>query len=237
MNFDMLSWNLIAAAIGIAAAHTVLGPDHYLPFVMLARARGWGRTRTVIITVACGIGHVGSSILLGGLGVLTGVALSRLQGFEGLRGGIAAWALVAFGLAYTAWGVRRALRSRSGGEIHAHGGHVHIHTHGAHRHHHHQEEDTGSSTTFWTLFIVFVLGPCEPLIPLFMVPAARGRWGLAMLTASVFGVVTIALMVALVLAGAEGLRRLPLGSLERWAHSMAGAVIAASGLAVIFLGL
>ncbi len=236
MNFDMLSWNLMAAAVGVAAAHTVLGPDHYLPFVMLARARGWGRTRTIIITVACGIGHVGSSILLGGLGVLTGVALSRLQGFEGLRGGIAAWALVAFGLAYTAWGVRRALRSRTGEEMHSHGGHVHIHAHGG-RQHHHDHTNEGSSTTFWTLFIVFVLGPCEPLIPLFMVPAARGRWALAMLTATVFGVVTIALMVALVLAGSEGLRRLPLGSLERWAHSMAGAVIAASGLAVIFLGL
>jgi len=238
MHMDTLSWDLMAAAIGVAAAHTVLGPDHYLPFIMLARARGWGRARTAVITVACGIGHVGSSILLGGLGVVTGVALSRLRGLEGLRGGVAAWALVAFGLAYMAWGIRRALRTRTGQEIHSHGGHVHIHAHGGRQHHHaHDHADDGSSTTFWTLFIVFVLGPCEPLIPLFMVPAARGRWDLAMLTGLVFGVVTICLMVAIVMAGAAGLQRLPLGHLERWAHSMAGAVIAASGLAVIFLGL
>ena len=31
------------------------------------------------------------------------------------------------------------------------------------------------NTTFWALFIVFVLGPCEPLIPLFMVPACHER--------------------------------------------------------------
>ncbi|HHQ47795.1 MAG TPA: hypothetical protein ENK19_02820, partial [Acidobacteria bacterium] len=92
MNMDSLSWDMIAAAIGVAAAHTVLGPDHYLPFVMLARARNWSRRRTLVVTILCGLGHVGSSIVLGGLGVAAGVALSHLRGVEGLRGGIAAWA-------------------------------------------------------------------------------------------------------------------------------------------------
>ena len=233
MPFPSTWWT---AAAGVAAAHTLLGPDHYLPFVMLARARGWNRTRAVLVTLACGLGHVGSSILLGGIGVAAGVALSHLGGVERLRGGIAAWVLVAFGAAYAVWGIRHALRRQTGVEVHDHQGHVHLHTHGAGAHRHPDRSDC-SSATFWTLFIVFVLGPCEPLIPLFMVPAARGRWALAALTAAVFGVVTITLMVAIVMAGAEGLDRLQLGRLERWVHGMAGAVIAASGLAVIFLGL
>jgi hypothetical protein len=87
------------------------------------------------------------------------------------------------------------------------------------------------------LFIVFVLGPCEPLIPLFVLPASRGDWGLAALTGAVFGAITIACMLALVLVGHAGLARLPLGPLERWSHAMAGGVIVASGLAVALLGL
>ena len=56
--------NLIAAALGIAVAHTALGPDHTLPFVMLARAGRWSLRRTLAVTLACGAGHVASSLLL-----------------------------------------------------------------------------------------------------------------------------------------------------------------------------
>jgi hypothetical protein len=44
-------------------------------------------------------------------------------------------------------------------------------------------------------------------------------------------------MVILTLAGAAGLERIPTARVERWSHAMAGAVIAASGLAVVGLGL
>jgi hypothetical protein len=40
-----------------------------------------------------------------------------------------------------------------------------------------------------------------------------------------------------VAAAYAGVRVLPLERMERWAHSLAGAVIAASGLAVIYGGL
>lgn len=235
VQFDTFSLDVILAAVGVGFIHTVTGPDHYLPFVMLARARNWSRLKTIVITTLCGIGHVGSSIILGLIGVLAGVAVGKIQGVEGFRGGIAAWLLVGFGLAYALWGIRKALRRRQGIELHDHGGHTHLHHHGHLQHEH--ADDEKKSATFWTLFIVFVLGPCEPLIPLFMVPASRGKWGLATLTGILFGVVTILCMITLVLLGAEGLKRLRLTAMERWAHAMAGVVIAASGLAIIFLGL
>ena len=240
---NVLGWSLLTAAAGVALVHTLLGPDHYLPFVMLARARGWSTTRTLVITSVCGVGHVASSVVLGGLGVLAGLAVGQIEGVEGGRGGLAAWALVAFGLAYALWGARHALRHAKGLEPHHHHGHVHLHTHGADDHHHPSPSvdevahDRRAATTFWALFVVFVLGPCEPLIPLFVVPASRGAWGLAATTAIVFGVVTIATMVAVTAAALAGIRMLPLGPLERWSHTLAGAVIAASGLAILFLGL
>ena len=61
---------LIATALWLGFFHTLVGPDHYLPFVALQRARDWSMTRTLVIAAACGIGHVASSILVGGIVLL-----------------------------------------------------------------------------------------------------------------------------------------------------------------------
>lgn len=233
---DALTWNLLAAAAGVALVHTLLGPDHYLPFVMLARARGWSLRRTLAITLICGLGHVGSSLLLGLLGLGAGAALGWIETVEGHRGNLAGWALVAVGTAYALWGVRRARRERLGLRVHRHGHMVHLHPGGGHEHRHPEAAD-GKGATFWALFVVFVLGPCEPLIPLFLVPASQGRWGLAAVTGAVFSAVTLAAMLTVTGLATAGLARLPLGPLERWAHALAGGVIAASGLGVVLLGL
>ncbi|MCP4899550.1 MAG: hypothetical protein GY906_21500 [bacterium] len=230
-----MTWSLVLAAGAVAATHTLLGPDHYLPFVMLARARGWSLLRTLLVTAVCGLGHVASSVLLGGIGLALGFAVFRIEGLESARGSVAAWALVAFGSAYAFWGIRKAIRASRGIEPHSHHGHVHLHTHGKQEHEH--QHEVGKKTTFWALFIIFVLGPCEPLIPLFVLPAAHGSWGLAAITAAVFALVTIGTMLGVTAALLSGARLLPLGRLERWSHAMAGGVIAASGLAIIFLGL
>jgi threonine/homoserine/homoserine lactone efflux protein len=163
------------------------------------------------------------------------VAVAKIEGVEGGRGDLAAWALVAFGMAYAVWGLRHALRSSKGIAAHTHHGHVHVHSHGDAEHHH--EHGMGSNLTFWALFLIFVLGPCEPLIPLFVLPASRGDWPLAVATAAVFTAVTLVTMVGLTAAALTGARQLRLGPLERWSHTLAGSVIAASGLAILFLGL
>jgi hypothetical protein len=82
---------------------------------------------------------------------------------------------------------------------------------------------------------VFVLGPCEPLIPLVMVPASRGRLALAVFVALLFATITILAMVAVTLVGMSGLRAVRIIALERWGHGLAGGVIAASGLAILLL--
>jgi len=235
MEITGFSLSVLAAAGGVAFLHTLLGPDHYLPFIVLSRARSWTMTRTLVVTAVCGIGHVASSILLGGVGVAFGVAVAKIEGVEGGRGDLAAWALVAFGLAYAVWGLRQALRKKRGIETHAHHGDVHLHSHGdtAHDHTH----GMGSNLTFWALFLIFVLGPCEPLIPLFVLPASRDDWALAAATAIVFTIVTLATMLSLTAAALAGADRLRLGRLERWSHALAGTVVAASGLAILFLGL
>ena len=116
---DALSWSLLSAAASIGVIHTLLGPDHYLPFIFLGRARGWSAGRTAGITAAFGAAHVLSSVLLGTVGLILGSMAARIEWLEAARGSLAAWALVAFGIAYGVWGLRRSVRHTRGLEPHS----------------------------------------------------------------------------------------------------------------------
>src|SRR5215203_81754 len=96
---------LLMTAISISFLHTVTGPDHYLPFIALSKSRGWSFTKTLGWTVICGVGHIVSSLLLGLGGAAIGWSLSRLHWVEAVRGGLAGWVLLSFGLAYSIWGI------------------------------------------------------------------------------------------------------------------------------------
>ncbi len=69
---------LILTAASIGFFHTLFGPDHYLPFIVIPRAKKWSTSKTMFITFLCGIGHVGSSIILGLIGVSLGIAIKKL---------------------------------------------------------------------------------------------------------------------------------------------------------------
>jgi nickel/cobalt exporter len=229
---------LMGTAVSIGFVHTVLGPDHYLPFIVLSKARGWSGMKTTIITVLCGIGHVLSSVILGFIGIGLGVALFKLEAVESLRGDVAAWFLIAFGFTYFIWGVHRAIRNKPHQHVHLHGGskeHTHPHRHfGEHTHVH---DSTSGNMTPWILFIIFVFGPCEPLIPLVMYPAAKGSIVGVAMVASVFGITTIGTMLGLVLISYYGLSKLPIYKLQKYAHASAGLAILLCGGAIKFLGL
>ncbi len=232
---DSISFGAIGAALSIAVLHTAAGPDHYLPFIMLGRARRWSMARTLVVTAACGVGHVASSLVLAALGLAFGAAIADIEALEFLRGSFAGSALVAFGLAYLVWGVRHALREKRELELHQHGSLLHVHGEGMHPGHHHKHASrVGQRTTFWTLFLIFVLGPCEPLIPLFLIPASQGRWFLAVVMALVFGLATLLTMLALTALALRGIEHLPLAKLERWTHAIAGGVVALAGIAMGF---
>jgi sulfite exporter TauE/SafE len=231
---------LIWTAAGIGFFHTVAGPDHYLPFVVLSSARGWSLTKTIWITALCGVGHVLSSVVLGVVGIGLGLAVHKMVAIESLRGEIAAWALIAFGLGYLAWGLRLAYRRRPHTHIHAHldgSEHAHRHSHLSGHAHLHNKQESGVSLTPWALFIIFVLGPCEPLIPLLMFPAASASRSAVALVAAIFGAVTIGTMLVVVALAYLGARRLPLEALGRWSHALAGGTLMLSGLLMIGLGL
>ena len=230
---------LITTAASIGFFHTLFGPDHYLPFIMMAKARKWSMLKTTWITIACGAGHVFSSVILGVVGILFAVAVFKLEAIESMRGDFAAWMLIIFGFSYFVWGMHKLLRGKA----------KHTHIFGTHKHHYHDHdhnhihdksrvhEHTEKENTPWLLFLIFVLGPCEPLIPLLMYPAARSSWLEVVYVSLIFGVVTIATMLSVVMISVWGLAKVQFRALEKYIHPISGFAILMCGIAVKFLGL
>ncbi|MBD3271011.1 MAG: hypothetical protein GF384_00555 [Elusimicrobia bacterium] len=237
MNDELMVLSLTAASIGFV--HTLFGPDHYLPFIVMSRARNWSMPKTALITFVCGMGHILSSVILGGIGIVIGIAVMKLEALEAFRGNLAAWALIGFGTAYAIWGIHRALRNKPHSHIHLHDEvHAHAHTHvHSDEHTHVHDYATQKNITPWVLFTIFVLGPCEPLIPILMYPAAKMSIAGIILVASIFGAVTILTMLSMVMIASYGFSCIPLGRFERFSHALAGGTIALSGMAIQFLGL
>jgi nickel/cobalt exporter len=229
---------LSVTAISIGFLHTLLGPDHYLPFIVLSQAKKWSLKKTMLITFLCGLGHVLSSVVLGLIGIAVGISVTRLVSVESFRGNIAAWLFIAFGLVYMIISIRNLIKKRKHSHPHFHlGGEKHIHEHNHHDEHTHIHQEEVVKTTPWILFLIFVFGPCEPLIPILMYPAAENNIPGAVLVSILFSVVTITTMMSVVLAFKLGLNKINLKPVEKYSHLIAGAMIFFSGIAIQFLGL
>jgi sulfite exporter TauE/SafE len=229
---------LSVTAVSLGFIHTVLGPDHYLPFIVLSEAKKWSLRKTMLITFFCGIGHVLSSVILGLAGIAVGISVSKLVSVESFRGNIAAWLFIAFGLVYMVISVRNLYKKKRHTHSHFHiDKGVHAHDHDHHLEHTHIHESNAVNTTPWILFLIFIFGPCEPLIPIVMYPAAENNISGAVIVSLLFSAVTISTMLLIVLAFKMGLSRINLKPIEKYSNLIAGAMIFFSGIAIQFLGL
>jgi len=234
MNSEITLLAITAASIGFF--HTLFGPDHYLPFIMMSKARNWKMRKTMLITFLCGLGHVAGSVVLGVIGISVGIAISKIEMFESFRGNLAAWAFIAFGFAYLVWGIHQAIRNKPHTHLHLHedgSKHEHIHSHKQEHSHVHGKKNI----TPWILFTIFVLGPCEPLIPILMYPSAKNSISGLVFITIIFAVVTIATMMTVVYIASLGYKFVPMKKMERYSHAIAGFIIMFSGLGIQFLGL
>lgn len=207
---------LCVTAGSVGALHTLLGPDHYVPFVAMARAGGWPISKTLRVTLACGLGHLAGSVGLGISGLALGLAAARFEPIESVRGDVAGWLLIVFGAALFGWGCWRAAGQRDADGHESRGAAVR------------------SVWAPWAAFLVFAFGPCEPLIPLVMLPAARASgWGVTAVIAA-FGAATLATMLAAVWALRRGVGLVRAPRLACCADMLAGLAILACGVLVQF---
>jgi ABC-type nickel/cobalt efflux system permease component RcnA len=206
---------LVAAVVGVGILHTIV-PDHWVPITLIARQRGWSRTETAQAALKAGTGHVLSTLLIGVVVWIAGVAFAtRFGTYVSITSSLA---LIGFG-AWIALASLREMRSQ-----HGHG-HTHDHGPGPAPPHEHQHE-TSSRTA---LLLILGSSPMVEGIPAFFAAGKYG-FGLIAVMAIAFGISTIATYVALCVYSTAGLQRVKLGSFERYGEVISGAFIALVGL-------
>jgi hypothetical protein len=171
--------------------------------------------------------------LLGLGGAALGWSLSKIDSVESVRGGFAGWALLGFGLVYSTWGLIRAKQNRR---------HKHFDVHDDSSVYVYEHRDGEAvmpkekhKVTPWVMFIIFLLGPCEPMIPLLYFPAATNSWPAMLLLIVVYTVFTLATMIAMVALGYYGISFFKTNKLERYMHVLGGVTILICGIGMVFM--
>jgi ABC-type nickel/cobalt efflux system permease component RcnA len=237
MNSAVLT-TIAATGFTVAFFHAAI-PTHWLPFVLVSRARSWSRGKTLAVSAFAGLGHVSLTSLLGLVIAWFGFELDERVGrfFPWIAGGV----LVAIGLFYL-W---RQWRGRGVGHHHVLGTPHHASEQCGHEHgRSHWEDELRDSALVsrqkgdWAamsgLFLMLTLSPCEGFLPVYLSGVQFGWRGFAVLSGILaFG--TLAGMMLFTWLTLLGMERLPLQKFERYEAAMLGAIFCLLGVLLIVL--
>ncbi len=200
---------LTATGFSVAALHAAI-PTHWLPFIMIGRARGWSRRRTLGAVALAGGGHVLLTAVLGVALAVFGWEMS--ERFDTVFHWMVAALLVGLG----AW---LAFRSP-----HGHGcGHCEG-----------QKfiPEPTDRAALWGLFLTLTLSPCEMFLPVYLTAAPYGWTGIVWLSV-VLAVATFAGMLTLTWLTLHGAQRVRW--LDRIDGRVLGGLLALLGIATVAL--
>jgi ABC-type nickel/cobalt efflux system permease component RcnA len=234
---------LVVTTVTTAALHTLI-PDHWLPFVLVARSQGWSARRTAALTTASAALHVVVSVGLGVAAHLLGRGAEAAVGVGESLSKLSAGLLVLFGAAYALWFLGR------GGHQHSFGMHPH---HGAETvhppatpHPHDLAEAAAAPPPAGrdrrrgrlggaSLAVIVGFNPCILVIPYVYMAGTMGT-GSLLLVGAAFAGATVTCMVGVALLGLKGTARLESPFLTRYGEAVSGVLIALTGLVVMFSG-
>ncbi len=237
MNTSILA-TLAATGFTVAFFHAAI-PTHWLPFVLVARARGWRDRKTMSVALAAGLGHVLLTSLLGLIVALLGFALDEHFGelFKWIAGGL----LIAVG----AYFAIQQLRGAGLRHHHLPGGHHHATEACGHEkdasHLEHElresplvENKTGDWAAITGLLVMLTLSPCEAFLSVYLAGVEFGWTGFfvlsAILAAGTLGGMTLFTWLAL-----RGLARVDLKKFERYEAGLLALVFLLLGLVMLFM--
>ena len=237
MNSTVLT-TLAATGFTVAFFHAAI-PTHWLPFVLVARARGWSRAKTLFVTVFAGLGHVALTTLLGLALAWFGFQMDAQLGeaFPRIAGGV----LLAVG-AYYFW---RQWRGEGLCHHPVPGGHHHADEHCGHEaEHSHWDGELKDSELLsrkkgdWAaisgLFLMLTLSPCEAFLPIYLSGVQFGWRGFFVLSA-ILAVATIAGMLVFTWLALLGLKKIQVKKFERYEAAMLGGLFSAVGALLIVM--
>jgi len=209
------SWFLVGMSILAALTHSLV-PDHWVPYVVIARAHHWTRQRTVWMAAVGAVAHLVSTAAVGLILALFFQSFLNRGGeiIEDLTGLL----VVGIGGAFVWRGIVHAKRGQTHGDVCGH---------------HERQADKEDSLL---LGAVLGLRPCVEALPIFLAAASKG---LPVAAATVLGwaLASVLGMVVIVSIGRARLEKIRLGWLEQHAETLAGVTIIFVGLGVFLFGL
>lgn len=231
--------SIAATGFAVAFLHAAI-PTHWLPFVLVSRARGWTRGKTLFVALFAGLGHVALTTVLGLAIAWFGFQLEEHMGelFPALAGGLLL--LVA---AYYGW---RQLSGRGVCHHHPPGGHHHAtpdcgNETDEHSHWQHELEESplvtdrrGDWAAISGLFVMLTLSPCEGFLPIYLSAISFGWHGFLVLSL-ILAVATLAGMTLFTWLTLVGLERFELKQFERFESGLLAGVFAVLGLIVLLV--
>lgn len=108
-------WTLMLATFTLAVSHSI-NPDHWFPFVMVGRANKWKISWVLGLAIIAGIGHVGTSVAIGLIGVFAEKGASKEIAI--FLENATPMLLIVFGFSYAAY---HLYKQRVGAHGHSHG--------------------------------------------------------------------------------------------------------------------
>lgn len=210
---------MLLAGLAAGSAHVLTGPDHLAAILPLAAdGRRGGAWRAGL---RWGLGHVGGVVIVGALALLLRQALP-LEGLSAWSERLVGAVLIGIGL----WALRRAIQLRIHAHEHSHDGgpHVHVHVHDAagsdHDHRH-------AALAVGALHGMAGSGHLLGVLPALALPPTEAGVYLG-----AFGAGTLVAMAAF-----SGLMGWLAGRLARRALALYPALLGASGIAAVVVGI
>lgn len=228
------------AALGfpVAFLHAAI-PTHWLPFVLVGRARKWTRAKTLAVTAAAGLGHVALTTLLGLLVAWFGFTLNETVG--GMFPWIAAGVLALLGVFYLwrQWTGAGILHHHPPGSAH----HPDAHCGEAPDHSHWDDElegtklvssRAGDSAAVGGLFIMLTVSPCEAFLPIYLAGVQFGWRGFAVLSV-ILAIAALAAMMLFTWLALFGFERIRIRHFERREAGVVGSIFLILAVVVLLL--
>ena len=202
---------VIAASAALVGLIHSLAPGHWLPVVLMAKARRWPMRTAILGASIVAAGHILLSTFLGLLSIY--LELQFLSQYEEQIERYTGLGLGVFGLIYA--------------------GYAYFRHSSCHGHTHHGPDPKGRRAPYAFLFSLG-LSPCIAALPVFVAAGARGPWAIAISIFSFCVGVLCALIGSTVLVS-KGLVKLDHPIFEHYGDVLTGLAVTLMGTVLFFI--